>query len=72
MTGRLGVLYPQRMTHTEALNLILSHACPANYNKETKVNTYLIDVHCQTIRVDAILTGTVPTITYDVLSVTNA
>lgn len=42
------------MDHTEALNKILSLACPANsYKVGETYRLFFLDVHCATMRVEA-------------------
>lgn len=56
------------MTHTEALNLILAHACPQANDDD--VSTFVFDLHCQEVTVKARLVSTFQTIQYEILSVT--
>lgn len=60
--------YSSCMTHTEALNLILSHACPSQIFGEDGYE-FVIDTHCTSLRVRANLVSSVDTVQYDILSV---
>jgi hypothetical protein len=39
------------MTHEEALNLLLSHACPVD--DQNDVSDFVVDLHCQRMRIKA-------------------
>lgn len=41
------------MTHEEAMNIILSNACPAEVNEVTGINVYAIELHCARFEVMA-------------------
>ena len=56
------------MNHTDALNLILAHCCPATRDDDG-VSTFILEAHCADITVTARLTSTKDTIQYDIESV---
>lgn len=58
------------MTHTEALNLLLAHACPSHNDGD--LSFFTIDLHCQSFEVVARLVSTLNTIQYEIVSVKEA
>ena len=55
------------MNHTDALNLILSNACPMRV--EGDEYTFHVELHCAIAVVNARLISTKDTIQYEILSV---
>ena len=52
------------MTHEEALNLILAHACPQEI--DDYIGTYVIELHCNMVKVTAELVSTFEMIQYKI------
>ena len=56
------------MTHEDALNFILEHACATEWTPDC--STFRIETHCSTLLIRAVMVSTMNGIKFDIIAVT--